>query len=105
MTFTRRLLFLFCFIFLLAAVAPRLGPGPRAATQPAPVQSGEAQTAAQPASQAYTLPPDKLAKAIALSRIRNILGLANSLWGLAVLWLLLALGAAAGRDCCFLPFF
>jgi Zn-dependent protease with chaperone function len=98
MTFTRRMLFLFCFIFLLAAVAPRLGPGPRAATQPAPVQSGEAQTAAQPASQAYTLPPDKLAKAIALSRIRNILGLANSLWGLAVLWLLLALGAAAGLD-------
>ena len=103
MTFTRRLLFLFCFIFLLAAVAPRLGPGPRAAAQPAPVQTGPAQTAvqpvaAQPNSQAYSLPPDKLAKAIALSRIRNILGLVDSLWGMAVLWLFLALGAAAGLD-------
>ena len=103
MIFARRLLFLFFFIFLLAAVAPRLGPGPRAAAQSAPVQSAPAQTsvqpaAAQPAGQSYNLPPDKLAKAIALSRIRNILGLVDSLWSLAVLWLLLALGAAAGLD-------
>jgi Zn-dependent protease with chaperone function len=103
MSFARRLLFMICFTSLLAAVAPRLGPGLRAATQPAPVQSGPAQTAPQPAiaqpnSQAYTLPPDKLVKAIALNRIRNILGLVDSLWGLAVLWLLLALGAAAGLD-------
>ena len=52
---------------------------------------------AQPAnSQAYSLPPDKLAKAITLSRIRDILDIAGSLWGLAVLWLLLATRAAAG---------
>jgi len=102
-TFTRRLLFLFCFIFLLAAVAPRLGPDPRAAVQPVQVQTSPVQTAAQPAAaqpagQSYNLPPDKLAKAVALSRIRNILDLVDSLWGLTVLWLLLALGAAAGLD-------
>jgi STE24 endopeptidase len=44
---------------------------------------------------AYTLPPDKLAKAIALSRIRNILGIAGSTWGIIVLWLLLATRTAA----------
>ena len=84
MIFARRLLLLCCFISLLAAVAPRLGPGPRAAAQPAPIQSGPVQTAAQPAAtqpnlQAYSLPPDKLAKAIALNRIRNIMGLVDSL--------------------------
>jgi Zn-dependent protease with chaperone function len=100
MTFTRRLLFLFCFFFVLAAVVTCLGSGPRAAAQPAPVQTGQAQTATQPATaqQSYSLPPDKLAKAITLSRIRNILGLVDTLWGMAVLWLLLALGAAAGLD-------
>ena len=55
MSFTRRLLFLFCFIFLLSAVAPRLGPAPRAATQPTSIQPGQAQTAAQPAGQSPSL--------------------------------------------------
>ena len=54
-------------------------------------------------SQAYTLPPDKLAKAIALSRIRNIMDIVGGLWGIAVLWLLLATRVApralkAGRS-------
>jgi STE24 endopeptidase len=39
---------------------------------------------------AYSLPPDKLAKAIALGRIRNVMDIVGSLWGLAVLWLLIA---------------
>ncbi|MGB6973738.1 MAG: hypothetical protein WBD67_03545, partial [Terracidiphilus sp.] len=47
------------------------------------------------ATEAYTLPPEKLAKAIALSRIRNLLAFAGELWGLVVLWLLLATRAAA----------
>ena len=51
---------------------------------------------AQPAStQAYSLPPDKLAKAITLSHIRTALDIAGSLWGLAVLWILLATRWAA----------
>ncbi len=40
--------------------------------------------------QAYTLPPEKLAKAIALSRIRITLGIAGAVWGIVFLWLLLA---------------
>jgi hypothetical protein len=51
--------------------------------------------AAQPNPHAYSLPPDKLAKAIALSHIRNILSIAGSLWGLVFLWLLLATRTAA----------
>ena len=51
----------------------------------------------RPARHAGLLPAaDKLAKAIALSRIRNILDIAGSLWGLVFLWLLLATRAAAG---------
>ena len=65
-------------------------------------QAGEASTgtAAQPAAtqQAYHLPPDKLAKAIALSRIRNIEYFVDAFWGLLVLWLLLATRAAAGME-------
>jgi Zn-dependent protease with chaperone function len=110
MTFARSCVFAFCFTGLLAAVAPRLGPAPHVAprivVQPAPASSSvrqaddSAQTnnRAQPAQQAYRLPPEKLAKAIALSRIRNILDLAGAFWGLAVLWLLLATRAAAGLE-------
>ncbi|MGB0075658.1 MAG: M48 family metallopeptidase [Terracidiphilus sp.] len=47
------------------------------------------------ASPAYALPPDKLAKAIALSRIRNVLEIAGSIWGIVVLWLLLVTRCAA----------
>jgi Zn-dependent protease with chaperone function len=45
--------------------------------------------------EAYHLPPDKLAKAIALSRVRSVLHFAGEIWGLIVLWLLLATRAAA----------
>jgi Zn-dependent protease with chaperone function len=38
----------------------------------------------------YSLPPDKLSKAIRLSRIRNVLHFASALWGIAFLWLLLS---------------
>ena len=45
----------------------------------------------------YTLPPEKLAKAIELSRIRRILRVRRVRCGvLLVLWLLLATGWAAG---------
>jgi Zn-dependent protease with chaperone function len=59
----------------------------------------EAQTAPAPppanSQQAYTLAPDKLAKAIAISRIRNSMHIVGGLWGIAVLWLLLATRSAA----------
>jgi len=41
--------------------------------------------------QAYTLPPDKLVKAIAISRIRNVLDIVGPLWGLVF------------SGCCWLP--
>jgi STE24 endopeptidase len=87
----------------LAAVAPRTGFGPRVAPRIVisasshPAQASSAQASAK-TPQAYNLPPDKLAKAIALGRIRNILELVDALWGLAVLWLLLATRAAASLE-------
>jgi STE24 endopeptidase len=95
-----------CLLLLLAAVAPRFGPGPttpirtaaqRAAWEQAQ-QSAAARAAAPAAPQAYSLPPDKLAKAIALSRIRNILDPVGTFWGLAVLWMLLDTRAAAALE-------
>jgi STE24 endopeptidase len=95
----------FGFAVALLFVAPRICPCqaalPGAASPPslhhsAPPQSVQPGPAEPSRRQAYSLPPDKLAKAIALGRIRNILEFAGSLWGLAVLWLLLASRAAAG---------
>jgi Zn-dependent protease with chaperone function len=102
MHFARLCLFTLCLIGLLAAVAPRLGPGPRTAPRLVHAQAVPASTAApsqqaQPtAAEAYSLPPDKLAKAITLGHIRTTLDITGSLWGIAVLWLLLASRAAAG---------
>ena len=92
MKFARRWFFALCLGLLLASLSPRTW-----AVQPAPSQPAQAQPAAPSSPQpAYSLPPEKLARAITLSRIRLILDLAGSLWGLAVLWLLLATRAAAG---------
>ncbi len=82
-------------ILMLAVVAPRLGPGPRSVAPPGRIEqattpSPVAQPASQSTHQAYSLPPDKLAKAITLSRIEIALDIAGSLWGLAVLWFLLS---------------
>jgi hypothetical protein len=46
-------------------------------------------------STAYTLPPAKLAKAVALDRTRIVLTVAASVWWLLQLWLLLGTGAIA----------
>ena len=59
------------------------------AGQPAPQPAVQTTTT----QQAYHLPPEKLAKAIALSRIRDIEHFVDAFWGLLVLWLLLATGA------------
>jgi len=85
-----------CCILLISAVAPRLGPGPRPADPRPPARIALPSSAAQPSQQAYTLPPDKLAKAITLSRISLVLEIVGSLWGLVFLWLLLSLRWAAG---------
>ena len=72
MRFARRLLIALSFTFLLAVVAPRYS-APHAHAQQTATPTGPAQiTPPQPAPQpgqpqAYTLPPDKLAKATAIS--------------------------------------
>ncbi|MGA7859387.1 MAG: M48 family metalloprotease, partial [Terracidiphilus sp.] len=85
-----------CLTILLAclvSLTPGFCSAQPAASQPAPSQSATAQANEQ---QAYSLPPDKLAKAIVLNRIRDIMDIVGSLWGLAVLWVLLGSRAAAG---------
>ena len=102
MSFARCSLLTVCFTLLIAClattVAPRIMSVPRVhaqpnAGQPAP---GQAQAPAPANPQpAYNLPPDKLAKAIAISRIRNMMDIVGGLWGVAFLWLLLATRSAA----------
>lgn len=93
MTVTQRwLLALWIFILIAAFAAPRLSRPVHAAAQSA-TAAGQP---AQPSEQAYNLPPDKLAKAVALSRTFNILDIAAQLWALALIWLLLASRTAAG---------
>jgi Zn-dependent protease with chaperone function len=97
MKFTRRTLLMLCLGFFCTSLAPSFCLTQTATSQPAPASTVASSAPSQPASaQAYSLPPDKLAKAITLNRIRIVLDIAGSLWGLAVLWLLLATGWAAG---------
>ncbi len=76
------------------AAAAQSGAAP-APPAPASVSTGSAPVNPQ---QAYTLPPDKLAKAIAISRIRNILDITGSIWGIVFVWLLLAARGWAGLE-------
>jgi STE24 endopeptidase len=55
----------------------------------------EAEHRASENKAAYTLPPEKLARAIAYSRARTVLGFVDTGWGIVQLVLLLALGIAA----------
>lgn len=90
-----RRLVLSCFTLMLLMVPiwaaagqtpPPSGPASSPSTTSAPHPQPE---------QAYNLPPDKLAQAITLNKIRLALEIAGTLWGLAVLWWLLASRAAA----------
>jgi Zn-dependent protease with chaperone function len=89
MTFRRHGLMSFCFAALLVCLAPAF-----CRAQETPAQTATAQ-AAPATTQAYSLPPDKLAKAIAINRIRNIMDIVYGLWGIGVIWLLLATRTAA----------
>jgi Zn-dependent protease with chaperone function len=82
-----RWLFFSLFLSFFLPHAAQAGPTPTAT-----------QAAAQPTTapaQTYNLPPDKLAKAVALGRIRTTLDLLDSLWGIGFIALLLASGWAA----------
>ena len=88
-----------CTVALFALVLA-FGSFPIATSQAAPGDAGKSaqtDTTKQPpqSEQAYNLPPDKLAKAITLNKIRLALEIVGTFWGLAVLWLLLATRGAA----------
>jgi len=99
-----RSLLVICTVLLFAAMVRRdaasVAPVRLLAVEVAELQTPDSQAAdsQQQNKQAYSLPKDKLAKAIALDRIRNVLNFAYPLWGLGVLWLLLASGAAVWLD-------
>jgi STE24 endopeptidase len=79
-------------LLLILGFLPLVSVAARAATTPT---EAAAISAAQNDHSAYTLPPDKLAKAEALSHIRTILGFGGTLWGIIVLVLILQFGIAA----------
>jgi Zn-dependent protease with chaperone function len=89
-----------CFTVLSTAIIPHTlnAQNSAAASQAAPATTQTLSNAN--VQQAYTLPPEKLAKAIAISRIRNILGITGSVWGIVFLWLLLATRSLAGLERC-----
>jgi STE24 endopeptidase len=86
MTFTRSSLITVCFAILFSCVSSRFAPTLHAQAQP----TAQAAAPAANSQNAYTLSADKLAKAIAISRIRHIMDIVNGLWGIVVIWLLLA---------------
>ncbi len=97
MTFLRCSIITLCFSILLACVAPRIVPGPKVAPRIVIAQTSPAPAPASPPN-AYSLSPDKLAKAIAISRVRHIMSIVGGLWGILVLLLLLATRAAAWME-------
>ncbi len=83
-----------CLFILLGAAAARFAGAQSSSTPPPPAQA-QTQAPQHPSEQAYSLPPDKLAQAKTLNRIRVTLDIAGSLWGLVFLWWLLASRNAA----------
>jgi STE24 endopeptidase len=90
MRFVRRGLLAVCLLASMAAATLYAR-----AQEPAAPQSATATQQSSTQQDMYHLPPDKLAKAIELSRTRSILHFVDAFWGMLVLWLLLATGAAA----------
>jgi STE24 endopeptidase len=87
-----------CSAALLAGMSPQMLAGQTAATAGTSTPLAAARQAPASSQQAYSLPPDKLAKAIAISRIRNILDIAGSVWSIVFAGLLLATRAWAGLE-------
>lgn len=87
-----------CCFLLVGIVSSRAGAQAPVQPQPSAPQQSQAAPPQPQSEQAYTLPPGKLAQAIALNKIRLALDIAGTLWGLAVLWGLLAFHAASGLE-------
>ena len=82
---------LFAAILLLGQTTVSL---PAASSNPQMAASSTALTGTPPI-QPYSLPPEKLLKAVTLGRIRPAIHFGAEFWNLAMLWLLLATGTAA----------
>jgi len=87
-----------CLCLLLGGAMPVLCVAQDSATPPSTTPSSAATSGNASSQSAYQLPPDKLAKAISLGRIRNVLDIVSSLWGIAALWLLLDSRAIHGLE-------
>jgi Zn-dependent protease with chaperone function len=87
-----------CSAAFLAGVFPQALTAQTTATPAAPAPVAVAAQAQANPQQAYTLPPDKLAKAVAISRIRDVLTITGSVWGIVFVWVLLATRALAGVE-------
>jgi Zn-dependent protease with chaperone function len=85
-------------VVLIAGLGSLTSAAQPAAPPAAPISTVSTVPVQAAPQQAYTLPPDRLAKAIALSRIRNFLNLAGSIWGIVFLWLLLAFRGWTGIE-------
>ena len=109
-----RLLSAVCLTVLMVGGGTREGlgqaaPAPSGASATKPSDSGAAPAVSAPLAvstltggagkPAYTLPPEKLEKAIALSRIRNTLEITESVVWLVLIWVFLASRAAAFLEC------
>ena len=90
---TRALLLFLVFAVSLAALP--LHAQPPAQSESQSQAQTQQQTESSTTKPAYSLPPEKLARAIAYSRIRVILDFLGSGWGILQLILLLALGVVA----------
>ena len=98
MTLRRRWLLALYPVVLIAGLGSLTSAAQPAAPPAAPISTVSTVPVQAAPQQAYTLPPDRLAKAIALSRIRNFLNLAGSIWGIVFLWLLLAFRGWTGIE-------
>ena len=91
--FVRDLLIALCALLLLPTGTMARADQP---ARPATLAQPATQSAPPPSTTAvYSLPAEKLAQARTLGRIRTALEIADSLWGLAFLWVFLASGWAA----------
>lgn len=92
-----KLLLAGCLLILSAIGTGRFAEaqGPPSPALSAPAIQSQTQPPQPHSEQAYSLPPDKLAKARSLNKIRLSLDIGGSLWGLLFLWWLLGSRTAA----------
>jgi STE24 endopeptidase len=94
----RYLLVSLAFVALIfAATSPQLQAQAKDATAEQKTSTSASTTSAQstPAADSYQLSPEKLRHAIAITRVRNILTIVGTVWGLLVVWLILRTRLAA----------